>query len=191
VTKKFYVRNLFCKNSWNVIYTKSTWLQLQSWKEPQLMFLGGFALKISTFWVIFLEWWWWRNYQKFDGPSLHPIKLKNVMAIKAFCEKLMAITHGPSLMDHHRHVWSRLYLDTETCLILSTTPLYFILTTSYPTYYIFKDLVYWFQRTHLKNAITLHKMGRRRRRRRQTGILKVSLFFDGDNSTAKVTYQVQ
>ena len=53
----------------------------------------------------FLEWWWWRYYQKFDGPSLHPIKLKNVMAIKAFCEKLMAITDGPSLMDHHRHVW--------------------------------------------------------------------------------------
>jgi len=26
------------------------------------------------------------------------------MAIKAFCEKLMAITDGPSLMDHHRHV---------------------------------------------------------------------------------------
>ena len=34
----------------------------------------------------------------------HSIKLKNVMAIKAFCEKLMAITDGPSLMDHHRHV---------------------------------------------------------------------------------------
>ena len=28
------------------------------------------------------------------------------MPIKAFCGKLMAITDGPSLMDHHRHVWS-------------------------------------------------------------------------------------
>ena len=27
------------------------------------------------------------------------------MAIKGFCGKLMAITDGPSLMDHHRHVW--------------------------------------------------------------------------------------
>ena len=29
------------------------------------------------------------------------------MAIKAFGEKLMAITDGPSLMDHHRHVCFR------------------------------------------------------------------------------------
>ena len=33
---------------------------------------------------------------------MHPIRFKNVMAIKASCEKLMAITDGP--MDHHRHV---------------------------------------------------------------------------------------
>ena len=31
------------------------------------------------------------------------------MAIKAFCEKLMAINDGPSLMDHHRHVWSECF----------------------------------------------------------------------------------
>ena len=57
----------------------------------------------ESFWGIFLN--WWRNCQKFDGPSPHPIKLKNVMAIKAFCEKLMAITDGTSVMDHHSHVW--------------------------------------------------------------------------------------
>ena len=42
--------------------------------------------------------------EKFDGPLPHPIKFENVMAIKAFYEKLMAISDGPSLMDHHRHV---------------------------------------------------------------------------------------
>ena len=59
----------------------------------------------ESFWGIFLN--WWRNCQKFDGPSSHPIRFKNVMAIKAIYEKLMAITDGPSLMDHHRHVWKR------------------------------------------------------------------------------------
>ena len=101
--KKFKCR-IFFLNSWNIIYTKSIWLQLQSWKEPQLMFLGICFEKNPLFEGFLLDWWWWRYYQKFDGPSLHPIKLKNVMAIKAFCEKLMAITDGPSMMDHHRHV---------------------------------------------------------------------------------------
>ena len=32
------------------------------------------------------------------------------MAIKAFYEKLMAISDGPSLMDHHRHVWLEHYV---------------------------------------------------------------------------------
>ena len=33
------------------------------------------------------------------------------MAIKAFCEKLMAINDGPSLMDHHRHVCNLAYAN--------------------------------------------------------------------------------
>ena len=51
------------------------------------------------------------NYQKFYGPSLHPIKFKKLMALKAFCEKMMALTDGPSMMDHHRHVCLASYLE--------------------------------------------------------------------------------
>ena len=77
---------------------------------------GGLLWKNPLFEGFLLGWWWWRYYQKFDGPSLHPIKLQNVMAIKAFCEKLMAITDGPSLMDHHRHVWLLLYINIKNIL---------------------------------------------------------------------------
>ena len=67
------------------------------------------------------------------------------MAIKAFCEKLMAITDGPSLMDHHRHVCRIISLERVPSMATIVLKNYNLLVyfDIFSTIYFHFSLYYW------------------------------------------------